>query len=113
MMPCNCYQESAPKAADMPPKIVETLFLIFNGCATSHVKRLRTDAAHLGLQPTLEITWACHSNFRSQKKYCVLTLTLTRGGRTPVVTTRLAPSARRRVQRVVRHIMMSVRTDES
>ena len=77
MMPCNCYQESVPKAADMPPKIVETLFLIFNGCATSHVKRLRTDAAHLGLQPTLEITWACHSGCRSQKKYCFLTLAVT------------------------------------
>ena len=90
MMPCNCYQESVPKAADMPPKIVETLFLIFNGCATSHVKRLRTDAAHLGLQPTLEITWACHSNFRSQKKYCVLTLSVTCGERSNLLDTSTA-----------------------
>src|SRR5687767_4881809 len=81
MMPCNRYQESVPRAADRQSKIVETLFLIFNGCATSHVKRLRADAAHLGLLPTPEIAWACHSNFRSQEKYCFLTPSVTCGGR--------------------------------
>ena len=90
---------------------METLFLIFNGCATSHVTRLRKDAAHLGLQPTLEITWAFHSNFRSQRKYCFLTLSITRGGRhqpTDAAVSRLLPcgidnvAARRRVHAVVR-----------
>ena len=69
MMLCNRYQESVPRAAARQSKIVETLFLIFNGYATSHVKRLRTDAAHLGLLPTPEIAWAFHRKFGSQMKY--------------------------------------------